>query len=238
MVFIIPRVGVLAAGQLVSVPRVAEIKGQRDAYAKDKWGKYYVEMEERWRERGAGNNCGGGDPHEDEKTWAMIQEEDTKRKGVENEINAHDMKLRDDLRQRKASRERVANTLTRFSPVSAYQLASMTIAGTETSMKSRYEDSMNAYRTQFVDYVSDQETKAGPGAGHIMITMSSETGFSLSTGEDQSSLDISGLPRYTAPILSFADSAAPAIIDFGLLILYILAAFAGSFISFLRCDIK
>ena len=52
LVLIIPRAGVLSAGQMVYVPRVAEIEGQRDAFAKDKWAQFHAEMENTWIERG------------------------------------------------------------------------------------------------------------------------------------------------------------------------------------------
>ncbi|MCP4580744.1 MAG: ABC transporter permease subunit [candidate division Zixibacteria bacterium] len=238
LVLIIPRAGVLAAGQLVEVPRVAEIEGQRDAFAKDKWGQYHIDMEERWKERGGGTSCGGGDPHEDEEVWGWIQEEDAARKQVEKEIESFDMKLREDLRRRKAARIRLAGTLARFSPASAYQLTTMALAETDIFLKSRYEDSMNSYRTQFVDYVDQQAANSGPGGGHIMISMSSEDGFSMTSGADAGALDISGLPQYIVPVSNFAEIVAQTVIDFGLLCLYIMMAFAGAFISFLRYDIR
>jgi ABC-type transport system involved in multi-copper enzyme maturation permease subunit len=237
LVLIIPRAGVLAAGQMVHVPRVAEIEGRRDAFAKDKWAQYHVEMEERWRQRG-GAGCGGGDPHEDEEVWGWIQEEDAARKVVEKEIEEFDWKLREDLRRRKAARIHLANTLARLSPVSAYQLVTMALAETDIFLKSRYEDSMNAYRTQFVNYVDEQVANSGPGGGHIMISMSSEDGFSMKTGADAGSLDISGLPRYIAPASNFTMVFGSTIVDFGLLLIYSLVAFAGAFISFLRYDIR
>jgi len=237
LVLIIPRAGVLAAGQLAPVPRVAEIEGQRDAFAKDQWNQYNSEMEERWRERN-GPSCGGGDEQDDGQMWSWIQEEDSARKEVEKEIESYDTRLREDLRRRKVARIRLANTLARFSPASAYQLATMAIAGTDIFLESRYEDSMNAYRTQFVEYIDKQAAKASPAEGHMRIEMSSEDGFSMRSGADGSAIDISGIPRYIAPVSNIADSIAPAVVDLGLLIIYTLFAFAGAFISFLRYDIR
>jgi len=50
-ILIIPRAGVMAANQFVKVPRVAEIEGRRDGYAKDLWKEHYLAMEgnqEQW----------------------------------------------------------------------------------------------------------------------------------------------------------------------------------------------
>jgi len=237
LVLIVPRAGVLAAGQLVPVPRVAEIEGQRDAYANDQWNQYNIAMEERWRERG-GPSCGGGGAQDDDQVWSWIQQEDSARKEVEKGIESYDTRLREDLRRRKAARIRLANTLAGFSPASAYQLAVMAIAGSDIFLESRYEDSMNAYRTRFTNYVDDQAAKAGPGGGHIMISMSSVDGFSMQTGPEAGAIDISDIPQYIAPVSSVGGSLAPAVVNLGLLIIYSLLAFAGAFISFLRYDLR
>ena len=235
LVLIVPRAGVLVAGQLVPVPRIAEIEGQRDAFAKDRWVRFNFDAEKRWREHGT-PSCGAA--QDDEQAWGWIQQEDSARKEIEKEIESFDTRLREDLRRRKAARISLANILARFSPASAYQLAAMAIAGTDIFLETRYEDSMNAYRTQFIDYVEKQAAEAGPGGGHIMISMSSEDGFSLQTGADPGAIDISGLPQYVAPVLHITDTIAPAVVDLGLLIIYTLFAFAGAFISFLKYNIR
>lgn len=235
-VMIIPRAGVLTAGQLISVPRVAEIEGQRDAYAKDKWGKFYDEMENRWLDRQgvSGDNHDGID---DENLWAYMEEDDSVRKAVELDIEEFQIKLHDDLRHRKAEQERLAFTLSRFSPASSYQLGAMSIAGTDIMAKSRNEDAMNEYRTRFIDYVGKKEDESG-NSGAIMISFSTEDGMDVSSPREQGTLDISDLPQYEPPKTNFADSVAPAIADFGLLSIFTIVAFAGAFVRFLRYDVR
>ena len=53
LVLIIPRAGVIAAGNIVHVPSVAEIEGQHDSYAKDRWEQYKQDMETRFQSRQA-----------------------------------------------------------------------------------------------------------------------------------------------------------------------------------------
>lgn len=43
-IMIIPRAGVMAAGGLVDVPRLADIESQRDAFAAERWAAMYEEM--------------------------------------------------------------------------------------------------------------------------------------------------------------------------------------------------
>ncbi|MCK4655624.1 MAG: ABC transporter permease subunit, partial [candidate division Zixibacteria bacterium] len=174
-VLIIPRAGVLTAGQLVSVPRVAEIEGQREAYAKERWGTFYEEMEKRWEER-QGSSCGSNEEIEDEKLWAYMEEDDSMHDAAMQDIEGFQVKLMDDLRHRKAAQERLAFTLSRFSPASAYQLGAMSIANSDIATKSRSEDAMNEYRTRFNDYVEKKQDEGG-ATGHVMITISSDDGM-------------------------------------------------------------
>ena len=50
--------------------------------------------------------------------------------------------------------------------------------------------------------------------------------------------DTSNMLRFTHPAHSFKDAVTPAIIDFGLLGFFSLAAFAGAFVRFLRYDVR
>lgn len=236
LVLIIPRAGVLAASQMVYVPRVAEIEGQRDAFAKDKWAEFEAKMEDIWIERSTDSE-GGCASNDDEKLWKWMKEDDAARKEVEIEIEDYYAELKEDFRRRKAVRERLAATISRISPASAYQLAAMSLTDTDIALKTRYEDSMNSYRTMFNDYVGKKAEESGP-AGQIMIRFSSEDGFDMSSFDSDQSLDLSSLPRYQHPHRFFSDSFSPAIIDFGILGVYTLLVFAGAFLRFLKYDIR
>lgn len=237
LVLIIPRAGVLAAGQMVYVPRVAEIEGQRDAYAKDKWAQFQSKMEKTWLARNNESEEGCASEVDDEKLWQWMKEDDAARKKVEIEIEDYYAKLKEDFRRRKAVRERLAAAISRISPASAYQLAAMSLTDTDVGLKTRYEDSMNSYRTQFNDYVDKKVEESGP-AGQIVIKVSSEDGFDMSSFDSDKSLDLGSLPHYQDPDRGFAESFSPAVIDFGILGIYTLLAFAGAFLRFLRYDIR
>jgi len=236
LVLIIPRGGILAAGQMVHVPRVAEVEGQRDGYAKDLWAKYYKEMEERWQEQREAE-----DPEaerEEDDMWARMQVEDSLRREVEMQIEQYETKLFDDLRLRKAAQERLAFVLARFSPVSAYQLGAMSLAGTGIDLKSRYEKVMTDYRTRFNDYRAEKEAATdGPGGGFVSITIDSESGFKIGTGRDVA-LDVSDMPQFQPEPVTFSASFAPMVMDLGLLGFAILITFFTAFLAFLRYDLR
>jgi ABC-type transport system involved in multi-copper enzyme maturation permease subunit len=236
LVLIIPRAGVMAASQFVRVPRVAEIEGQRDGFAKDLWAEHYKRMEERWHQRTADGV--EEDDIDEEAMWARMQEEDSLRRDVERRIEEYEVKLLEDLHRRKTTQARLAFKLARISPVSAYQLGAMSLAGTGIDLKSRYEESMSEYRQRFNDYAQKKQAESDdPGGGFVSITISSETGFKIGTGRDVS-LDISDMPRYQPPTISYRAALAPMLPDAGILGIGTLLAFLGAFIAFLRYDLR
>jgi len=168
--------------------------------------------------------------------WQRMLEEDSARMVVERGITDYDRQLREDLRQRKAAQEKLALTLSRFSPASAYQLAAMSIAGTDMSLKTRYEDRMSVHQDQFSQFVEAKKLESG-NTGSIMIT-ASEDGFSISGDRDNTGLDIAGLPRFEPPQLTLPEAVAPAVVDFGLLCVFVLLSFIIAFVAFLKYDVR
>lgn len=170
--------------------------------------------------------------------WARMQEEDSLRRDVERRIEEYESKLLDDLQNRKAAQERLAFKFARISPVSAYQLGAMSLAGTGIELKSRYEDMMSEYRTRFNDYAQSKQAESDdPGGGFVSITISSETGFKIGSGRDVA-LDVSDMPRFQPQTVTFREAVAPLLPDAGILSLGSLLAFLGSFVAFLRYDLR
>lgn len=239
LVLIIPRASVMIAGQFVSVPSVAEIESKQAKFEQERWDQSAIAMDKRFEERNAkmvGITKEEREAYEDENMWNWMQEEDAERKIVQQDITEYHRKLQEDLRNRRAAQEELAFMLSRFSPASAYQLAVMNLSGNGISLKTRYEDAMEAYRDIFVDFVEEKRKESG-GHGGLRISISGEDGVSISTG-DVKSLDVSELPQFDAPAHTIRDVAAPMIIDSGLLALYIALAFAGAFWGFVRYDVR
>ncbi len=239
-VLIIPRSAVMAAGQLVPVPSVAEIEAQQDGFEKEKWQELTKGMQERWQKREAVTE--GMTPQErtayrDDHEWEWMEEEDKYRKGVQKDIEAFSLKLREELRNRKINQERLAFSLSRFSPASAYQLAAMNLAGTDIAIKTRYEDAMLVYRTAFNEAV-EKKQQADGGHGGIQMRWDSDTGMKISMGREGGALEVSDLPRFTAPEVAFAQAFAPTVLDFGLLAVYTMLALAGAFAAFIKYDVR
>ena len=239
-VLIIPRAGVIAAGQIVPVPSVAEVEGQVQGYSKDRWATFYKAQEEQWIVRSKDKAKGEHDTegYEDEQLWKYLEEDDKARKAVQAEIDEFDRKLNDDLRHRRSAQERLAFAMTRISPASMYQLAAMDLAGSDIALKSRNETAMDAYRSEFNRFVESKQAESGPGAGAFTIKIDTEKGLQIGSPREQASIDASQIPAFVAPSYSLSDALSSVVLDLGLLLLFSVVAFGGAFAAFVRYDVR
>lgn len=239
LVLIVPRAGVMIAGQISPVPSVAEIESIQDGFSKDRWDAHMKAMGERWRERERsmeGLTTDQRRAKREEMEWTWAEEDDKSRKQLQAEIDENGRKLREDLRNRKREQERLAFILSRISPVSAYQLAVMNLAGSDVQVKSRYEDGMSEYRTTYNAY-RDQKQRESGSSGGIRISVDTNTGIKIDAGRELS-LDLSDMPQFSHPRPAFADVVAAAVVDLGWLGIATLLAFAGAFVAFVRYDVR
>lgn len=237
-VFIIPRAATTIAGHIVPVPTVAEVEAQRDAFAKNRWTQYESTMQEKWRTRNAplqGMTKEEREAYRDSKMWEWMEEDDRDRKQVQIDIDEQSKRLQEELRNRKAEQEYLAFILSRFSPASAFQLVAMNLAGTDITLKERYEDALNEYRPVFNAYKEKKQKETGTSGG-FRIEVNSDTGVKIDAGREKGVLDISDMPQFNHPIHSLADAAA--VVDVGVMGIFSLVAFAGAFVRFLRYDVR
>ena len=232
LVLIVPRAATMTAGQIAPVTSVAEIESQKDRQRTDRWRSFGQTRMKQWEERSTAMSGMTDEERNDymnANRQAWQEEESAAREAIMDEINEFSRKLDEDLRNQKDEQERLAFTLSRFSPASAYKLTAMNLAETSTSLKSRYEDAMKDYRTTFTQFVDAKreedrrrnQGRRGPGGN-----------------DDPEPLDLSELPRFEAPEESFQEAFAPTIIDLGILSVFSLVAFGGAFLSFMRYDVR
>lgn len=241
LVLIVPRAGVMAAGQLVRVPSVAELDGQIAAYSKDRWAQHMEEMEKRWVERNAamkGMSVVERDAYREQHEWAWLEEDDAGRQEVQKDIDRQSEKYKEDLRNRRQEQVRLGLSLSRVSPASSFQLAAMRLAGTDVGLKTRYEDAMQLYRQAFNAYREKKQKESGNGGGGVRITVDSDRGFSFSAPREAGTLDLGDMPVFTAPGGLLPDYLVPVMPDCTFLAIGGLLAFAGAVIAFLRYDVR
>lgn len=237
MTLIVPRAGMMLAGQVVEVPTDAEIDSRQDSFSKDRWNAHFAELEAKWRKRNEPLEALPKEEREakrEEMEWAWAEEDKLSRDSMQSAINVNRRKLTEESRNRKAGRERLAFALSRFSPVSAYQLAAMNLAGTDIALKTRYEDALEAYRTSFNSYKEAKQRESGSSGG-IRVEIDSDRGIKIDAGREMA-LDLTGMPEFTPSRVALGDSVSAAAVDFGVMGLFSIAAFAGAFALFLRYD--
>lgn len=237
VVLIVPRGATMAAGQLVEVPSVAEIESQKDRHRVDRWDTFGKERSERWRERTADTQGMNEDDRQafmDQRREQWMQEDNDARQAMQEEIAEFERKVNEELRNKKAEQERLAFVLSRFSPASSFQLAAMNLAGTNTTLKTRYEDGMKAYRSTFSQFVEDKRVEEQKKR---MQEQRGRRTFVFGGG-NQETLDVSEMPRFEEPSHTYAEAVAPSMFDIGLLALFSVVCFGGAFMSFLRYDVR
>ena len=148
-------------------------------------------------------------------------------------VAEYNAKLNEELRNRKAEQERLAFSLSRLSPSSAYQLVAMNLAGTGVPLKARYEDASRTYQEAFNDFAGKGSTRIHSvrrrgGGGHGM----------WASNDVQRPLDLTEMPQFQAPRVGFAEAASEAPGDLGLLAMESLLCFAVGFVGFLRYDVR
>ncbi len=239
LVLIVPRVGVMLAGQMVRVPTVAEVESQQDGFAKNRWDDHMKTTQTRWRlreESMQGLDQAARKAKRDEMEWTWAGEDEKDRKQIQVDIDENGRKLREEVRNKKLVQERLAFAISRISPVSAYQLAVMNLAETDVNIKGRYEDALNTYRTSFNQF-KEKKAKESGNAGGLRISFDSNTGIKVDAGREMA-LDLSDVSPFQAARASFGEVLAGVVPDAGILGIFCLMAFAAAFLSFLRYDVR
>lgn len=241
LVLIVPRGATMAAGQLVSVPTVAENESQKDRFRTDQQQLIREWRQEAWKNRFSALE---GASREERRAYydankdAWDQEDRDVREEMELSVTEFNRKLNEDLRNAKLEQERLAFILSRFSPSSAYQLTAMNLGGTNTSIKKRYEDQMFAYRESFSSYLKTKQEEERAERRRQARQSASGGRMIMFLGSGGEAVDTSDMPKFVDPVESLSAVLKPSMIDFGLLSVFTVLAFAGAFVAFIRYDIR
>jgi ABC-type transport system involved in multi-copper enzyme maturation permease subunit len=220
-VLIIPRVGTAVAGQVAKVPPVAEIEAMKEGYSQNLFTQMLKGLSS------AEVKAGG---HVEVNI-------DSAKKEMDKQVDEYGERLMETYRQKKGVQERLALSLARVSPVSAYQLATMTLAGNDLTLKSRFEDAFTNYRTQFVAFKQAEMAKGG-SQGAVRFAVGGPEGVKISVDRSKASLNMTNLPAFVQPTLRLGDILPSVVVDIGILLFGILVAFGAAFAAFLRYDLR
>lgn len=237
---IIPRAGILLAGQMVYVPGIQEIKGEQDQYEKQRWDQHMQKLQERWREREAPSNSLSSEERQafrDKNMWAWMEEDEKDRKLVQEDIGQHFTGLQERLKNNKRELERLALLFARLSPVAAFQLTVMDMTAGDTRMKDRFDDALARYKKDFLAYKTEKAKQSGAPGG-IRIMFDSETGLKIDAGRDKGTLDVSGVPRFQPASVAGAEAVSSTLINGSIIGIMSILLFGAAFAGFLRFDMR
>ncbi len=231
-VLIVPKAATMLAGQAMPVPTVDEIESRVTSYATQERTEFFDGMMKRSRER-----FRSAQDMKPEERQAMIaawnKENEEKRKEMDQKIAQNSARLYEDYYNQKSRQEMLAFSLSKISPASQFQLATMKLSGTDVALKKRYEDGMKAYKEQYSTFTQQK-------GGGFNIRISSGRGSSSGSmlAPEDKKVDILEAPKFSDPEYSFAAAVSGSLIDLGLLALFNVLAFVGAFVAFLRFDMR
>jgi len=221
----------MAAEQFVVVPSVADLQSQKDRYTMER----SFESGKILRKARADREANTSSMSEEEKAEYMKNTQARRTELMDSLNVVHTEKvaefnrqLNENRRNLQTEQERLAFHLSRFSPASLYKLVAMNLCGTNTSMKTRYEERMYRYREAFIVY-----------QGSEIKIMQEKRARQRETGVvDNTPYEPRGMPRFEPPTEEVTEVFRSSIIDFGILSIYTIIAFAGAFVAFLRYDVR
>jgi ABC-type transport system involved in multi-copper enzyme maturation permease subunit len=228
-VLIIPRAGVMTSGYLISVPTAAEISTKLNQKRSEVWREFNEWQTGRWRELNASLAAMSNEEQEkkyDEVRSKINKEMSERYDKMNEEIDKYHTLLNEEWRNRKLEQERLGFSISRFSPASAFQLAAMELSGTGLSLKTGYEDQLQVYKEIFSTFIIKKEEKSG--------------GLFNQLSEDRKPepIDIREIPQFIYINPGMKHVLQSTVIDIGIISFYILLTIAGTFIAFIRYDVR
>jgi ABC-type transport system involved in multi-copper enzyme maturation permease subunit len=219
-VMVIPRVSALVMGQVVDVPTTEYLESLKGRYNGQLWNE----------NRGKISNFKSSNTQRPDLMLGEFE------KFMDGLANDKDQKLReysaklDEDHDNKVNRQTALSLgLARLSPAASFSLAVSTLAGTSLSLKEIFQRQAEGYQQSFAKFMV---AKTGVNSGGFRMRIVS--------GNEAKPKPINPyeLPafEFRPPLLS--EQIASVVPEWGILLLGMLILFAGSFISFLRYDVR
>jgi ABC-type transport system involved in multi-copper enzyme maturation permease subunit len=207
--FLLPNVLGLFVGNFKHISSIEEISSRREALLKDIENRFQPISFDKT------NLPQSPSPQNPQATkqWAKYLTEK-----AETKARINDQHLDEQLRQ-----VQLARSVTQVSPISTFQYAMETMAGTGIESYISFTKQARRYRQEFIDFIKSQD-RSDPESLHI---------YGVREGLSQKPIEPDNVPKFKERITY--GSAFYYII---LLIVFNLLFFMAAHISFLRCDIK
>lgn len=227
-VHIVPRASVLLAARSVDVPSVDEIAYQKSSLA--------IQLGEEFREGMRNIEIPATSNPNEDPMMKFNEYMDSLTNIRESKLNALSSRLREERNNLQRVQESLAFTLARLSPVTLFSLATSYLAGTSIYLKDKFYDEALAYQAEYGRFIKEK-TGLNPG-GMLKVRASKSCSGGGEEDEQPKQIDATELPAFTFSNDDFKSSFESAVVDLGLLGILNLFLFAGSFLAFVRYDVR
>jgi ABC-2 type transport system permease protein len=240
-VLIVPRIGILAAGQIIETRGQAELESQVEQFENELWSKHEQYLVKANRERNMlteGMSQEDRTAYREEHMWQWMEEDEDNRSKMQQEIVEYRRRAWEEMINKKQLQENLGLNLARISPASLYMIAAMNIADTDINIKSRTEKKIDDYANAFAAFTRKKQEEDGGQGGGIQVTMDSDVGMSVKVADMKKTVDVSEMPQFVDEPRPLSDVLAQILMDSGILSLMIAMTFIAAFIAFMRFDVR
>ncbi len=217
-VIVIPRASIIVAGRWVDVPSADEINSKKTKFRQSLFEEQFKKMSSFTYSGDQKNTM-----QEFQKQMSLLQEE------MNRKMLDYSGKLNEERNNKQIVQQDVAFGISRVSPSACFSLTATNIAGTSLNLSKEFIEQATAYQDIFKKF---QVSKTGTttGGGVMMITTRGD--------EEEKKIDTKELPKFNFNPPEFSKVIGKSIIDLAILIIYNLVFFFGSFVAFLKYDLR
>lgn len=223
MVMIVPRLSVVSADQIVSVPSVDEINSQKSRFMSQIWNEDRGKMNAYTPQKSMDVQevMGGFNK--------FMQELADAREKKFNELSA---RLNEERINRQTEQQQLAMLFSGISPSALFTLAACEINGTGLRMERSYLDQAKEYQRQYAAFMKE---KTGMNTGGFSFVVRMVTDDNAAPPKP---ININELPQFTFTPLSAASGLGPYAGYVGVLTGYLMLFIAGAYRAFGRYDVR
>lgn len=221
-VLIVPRTAVLISGRTVDVPTLDEINYEKNKLSNQLRRDDEAKMRNYWRDHPRTES----ETNEDVRArFTAFWNEQSEAREEKLRLLSH--RLNEDRQNRERVQQKIALGISRVSPSSVFSLAATNLAATSLDLQQHYRDQAIQYQETYARFMEEKSGNTG-----AMIFFGDEQ------EEEEEPIDAYELPVFSIDRPGTGELVGKSLPDMGLLMLFNIVFFAGSFIAFLRYDVR
>jgi len=220
-VMIIPRLSFITAGSIINVPSIDEINSRRARLSMQLWSE----------DRKAINSFTStvsGNPEELMKEFNEFMQKISKER--QEKIQELTTRLYEERENKQNSMIKLAFGLACISPVTSFSLSVSSMAGTSVELQEQFYKNAKNYKQKYSEFMKKKTGREG--SGFVFMRRLSDEGTKAKP------INLKEIPEFNFTQAGLAESFEGTILYTGILLLFSIAFFAGSFYSFRKYDVR